>query len=464
MSDGLYMRDTQVILKALRSGQEVPLPADRQIAVISKVLENSKEYTATNTLQQGCNILKRQLKKLQEKLQQQEPTDSTAPAGQIQIIMVDPREIKDKNLNEGIFKDLPEDELQELASSMKNRAIGVLNAVIITPRKELIVGKQRLRAALLADLDKIPAIVRDADEDLQLEICLSENLFRRDLTPKEAYTARSTLEALKKPKSQKLLPQNAVDDLELQNVLENLPPDIQNKLGHALGTKIAQLQNAMTRDDALHIVKIKQQLAAEHKEKEKLTEQIGRLVEELKTREEEKDEIERELAQVKGQSTKEVSDLTWEINNLRATLKRLQEENEHATDKIVQLRAKYESVTLTKIEKEVKVLVKTPEDYEGLKRDLQEMKQRSKVRETFMAHKIASMNILKDLKELLAQKTVTKYWQEVSEDAGQLSGLLIEVNTILADITQKHTLAYRPANERKVISLTGSETPSQVKT
>jgi ParB family chromosome partitioning protein len=79
-------------------------------------------------------------------------------------------------------------ELQSLADSI--RAHGVLQPLVLR-REEghyiLVAGERRLRAAALAGLREVPAVVRDVDEPAhQLELALVENLQRTDLDPIEA--------------------------------------------------------------------------------------------------------------------------------------------------------------------------------------------------------------------------------------------------------------------------------------
>lgn len=78
--------------------------------------------------------------------------------------------------------------LKDLADSI--RAHGVLQPLLVTPAAsggyELIAGQRRLQAARLAGLDFVPAILRQADEQQQLELALIENLQRTDLNPLEA--------------------------------------------------------------------------------------------------------------------------------------------------------------------------------------------------------------------------------------------------------------------------------------
>jgi ParB family chromosome partitioning protein len=115
------------------------------------------------------------------------------------------------------------DELEELAASI--RALGVVQPVVVRPlppaaaaaadegtasaagagptgpaatdpsgyRYELIAGERRLRAAGLAGLEYIPALVRPADEIASLEIALAENVAREDLNSIEEAQAYASL-------------------------------------------------------------------------------------------------------------------------------------------------------------------------------------------------------------------------------------------------------------------------------
>ena len=79
-----------------------------------------------------------------------------------------------------------EQALADLAQSI--RAVGVLQPIIVAPngdRFTIIAGERRYRASRLAELEEIPAIVRDWDEQTRLEAALIENLQRDDLNPIE---------------------------------------------------------------------------------------------------------------------------------------------------------------------------------------------------------------------------------------------------------------------------------------
>ncbi|PIO82526.1 chromosome partitioning protein ParB [Loigolactobacillus backii] len=84
--------------------------------------------------------------------------------------------------------------LNELADSIKKN--GVFQPIIVRQSingYEIIAGERRFRASKLANKTMIPAIVREADETLMLEVAVLENLQREDLTPIEEAEAYATL-------------------------------------------------------------------------------------------------------------------------------------------------------------------------------------------------------------------------------------------------------------------------------
>lgn len=88
-----------------------------------------------------------------------------------------------------------EDELRELADSLREH--GVLQPILVRSvaggRYELLAGERRWRAARLAGLERIPAVVRAAQDDDGLEIAVIENMARQDLNPVEAAHACAAL-------------------------------------------------------------------------------------------------------------------------------------------------------------------------------------------------------------------------------------------------------------------------------
>lgn len=80
--------------------------------------------------------------------------------------------------------------LNELAESIKTH--GVLQPIILTPHKGgylIVAGERRFRAAKLAGLDRMPALVRTLGDQHKLELSLIENIQREQLNVMETATA-----------------------------------------------------------------------------------------------------------------------------------------------------------------------------------------------------------------------------------------------------------------------------------
>src|SRR6202171_4024926 len=79
---------------------------------------------------------------------------------------------------------------EELAQSIRSN--GIIQPLVIRragERFQLVAGERRWRAAKLAGLDQIPAVIRDIPDERLLEITLIENIQREDLNPIEAAVA-----------------------------------------------------------------------------------------------------------------------------------------------------------------------------------------------------------------------------------------------------------------------------------
>jgi ParB family chromosome partitioning protein len=83
-------------------------------------------------------------------------------------------------------QNMSEEGIQALAASITEH--GVLQPIVVTETLDgyrLIAGERRLRAARLAGLDRIPAVIRQLEDHHHLELALVENLQRSDLGPME---------------------------------------------------------------------------------------------------------------------------------------------------------------------------------------------------------------------------------------------------------------------------------------
>jgi len=97
--------------------------------------------------------------------------------------------------------DMRQETLEELASSI--RAQGVVQPIVVRPlgtpasgesqRYEIIAGERRWRAAQLANLSEIPAVVRRVPDEAAIAMALIENIQREDLNPLEEARALDRL-------------------------------------------------------------------------------------------------------------------------------------------------------------------------------------------------------------------------------------------------------------------------------
>ena len=92
-------------------------------------------------------------------------------------------------------RDFDEEELEALADSITNH--GVIQPLTVrelpTGYYQIIAGERRWRAARIAGLDEIPAVIIDADDKKTMELALIENLQRQDLNPVEEAMGYHTL-------------------------------------------------------------------------------------------------------------------------------------------------------------------------------------------------------------------------------------------------------------------------------
>ncbi|PSF13641.1 chromosome partitioning protein ParB [Marinobacter fuscus] len=93
-------------------------------------------------------------------------------------------------------RDMDPTALQELAESIRQQ--GVMQPVVVRPlgegRFELIAGERRWRATQMAELDRIPAIIRDVPDEAAIAMALIENIQRENLNPIEEAFALQRLQ------------------------------------------------------------------------------------------------------------------------------------------------------------------------------------------------------------------------------------------------------------------------------
>jgi len=181
-----------------------------------------------------------------------EPPAASPGLEQVALDLIDPNPFQPRRA-------FPEDTLKELADSI--RATGLVQPVLLRKRDaryQLIAGERRWRAAHLAGLSAIPAVIRPISDEQALEQALTENLLREDLNPIEVAHAYQSLQDSFKLSHELIAERLGVSRTAVTNTLRllRLPQEIQDLIsrgeltaGHArallaLATPEAQLHAA----------------------------------------------------------------------------------------------------------------------------------------------------------------------------------------------------------------------------
>ena len=170
---------------------------------------------------------------------------------ELQITDIDPNPVQPRTVFE------PE-RLSELAESI--RANGIIQPLIVRrrgDRYELVAGERRLRAARLAGLERVPAVIQDLADEKLLELSLVENIQREDLNPIELAHAFDRMVRELKLSHEQIGQRTGKDRTTITNLLRllRLPAEVQVlvaerrlSVGHAralLGLPSAELQTRL---------------------------------------------------------------------------------------------------------------------------------------------------------------------------------------------------------------------------
>jgi ParB family chromosome partitioning protein len=159
-----------------------------------------------------------------------EPARDAAPAehvghgvAEIPIDLIVPNPLQPRTIFE------PE-KLAELAQSI--RANGIIQPLVLQKvgeRYQLVAGERRWRAARMAELDTVPAVVREFATDKLLEIALIENIQREDLNPIEVGQALDRLCREHKLSHEEIAQRTGKDRTTVTNLLRllRLPEKVQ---------------------------------------------------------------------------------------------------------------------------------------------------------------------------------------------------------------------------------------------
>ena len=102
-------------------------------------------------------------------------------------------------LQRGIYqprRDLDQEALEELAASVRQH--GIMQPIVVrsvgVDRYEIIAGERRWRAAQLAELENVPALIKDVVDEVAIAMALIENIQREDLNAMEEAMALQRLQ------------------------------------------------------------------------------------------------------------------------------------------------------------------------------------------------------------------------------------------------------------------------------
>jgi len=163
-------------------------------------------------------------------------------------------------------KGFDEGKLKELAASIKEH--GIIQPLVLSTQDAdadqkyaIIAGERRLRAAELAGLKTVPAILREADSQEHLLLALIENVQRADLNPLEAASAYQSLavefglsheEISKRVGKSRTAVTNTMRLLDLPDVVQQAVRKNQVSMGHARA--LLALPNIKAQSSALQTI------------------------------------------------------------------------------------------------------------------------------------------------------------------------------------------------------------------
>lgn len=193
--------------------------------------------------------------------------DVSSPASMPSVIDQTLRRLPVDVIQRGRYQprnEINQDRLAELAESI--RAQGIVQPIVVRPlatpgRYEIIAGERRWRAAQLAGLQDVPAVIRDVPDNAALAMALIENIQREDLNPLEEAMALQRLanefslthqEVAEAVGRSRAAVSNLLRLLELTDDVKRLLETGAIEMGHARA--LLSLPNAMQSEAARRVV------------------------------------------------------------------------------------------------------------------------------------------------------------------------------------------------------------------
>ncbi len=179
-------------------------------------------------------------------------------------------------------KDFNEDQLQELADSIKQ--YGILQPLLVQRKNdyyEIIAGERRWRAAKLAGLKEVPVVIREYNEQQAVEVALIENVQREDLNPIEEAAAYHRLMQEFHLKQEEIAERVGKNRTTITNSMRllHLRPEVQQMLIEG-GISSGHARALLAVEDADLQLKLAQRIAEEHlsvREVEKAVKMLGKV-------------------------------------------------------------------------------------------------------------------------------------------------------------------------------------------
>jgi ParB family chromosome partitioning protein len=197
-------------------------------------------------------------------VQAAEPTLTGPQVASIPITSIQPNPLQPRSIFDAT-------RLEELSNSIETH--GIIQPLLVRHKGsayELIAGERRLRAAKLAGLLEVPAIVQDYADDRILEIALIENIQREDLNPMETAQALERLHTEMNLSHEEIAARTGKDRTTITNMIRllRLPREVQLlvaerrlSMGHAraiLGLVSPELQTQVAEKAAAQGFSVRQ--------------------------------------------------------------------------------------------------------------------------------------------------------------------------------------------------------------